>query len=99
MPRKPRFPKHSEGAHNEEAPTEDNTVGKLHWTFQLAGASSQHVSHPESSSEGGVRAGHLEIRSFRPPRDKASSDLSDSIENRHPHERYTTHVNQAVVDN
>ncbi|MED6198934.1 hypothetical protein PIB30_071355 [Stylosanthes scabra] len=85
--------------YNEKAPIEDNTAEKLHRTSQLSEASSQHVSHPESSSESGVRAGHSEIRLFRPPRDKASSDLSDSVENRHPHERCTTHVNQAVVNN
>ncbi|MED6179395.1 hypothetical protein PIB30_000508 [Stylosanthes scabra] len=76
MPRKPRFPKPSEVAPNAE-------VGKLHRTSHISGASTQHVSHPESSSRSGARARHSEIRPFRPPRDKAFSDLSDGVENHH----------------
>ncbi|MED6177000.1 hypothetical protein PIB30_093600 [Stylosanthes scabra] len=99
MPRKSQFPKPSKGAHNEKAPTEDNIARKLHRTSQLSGASSQHVSHQESCSGSGARAGHSKIRPFRPPRDKTAFDSSERVGNRHSHERCTTHVNQAIVDN
>ncbi|MED6137689.1 hypothetical protein PIB30_067291 [Stylosanthes scabra] len=59
-----------------------SVVGKLHRTSHISGASTQHVSHPEPSSGSGAQARHLEIRPFRPPRDKASSVPPDSVENR-----------------
>ncbi|MED6201245.1 hypothetical protein PIB30_092956, partial [Stylosanthes scabra] len=74
-------------------------VGKLHKTSQILGASLQHVSHPKSFSGSGARARHSDIRLFCPPRDKASSDPSDSVENRHPPERCPIHMNQTEVDN
>ncbi|MED6195501.1 hypothetical protein PIB30_038447 [Stylosanthes scabra] len=94
MPRKWRFSKPSEAEPNAEEPTEDNTK-----TCHLSGAPSEHVSHPESSSDSGAHARHSDIRPFRPPRDKASSDPSDSVEHRHPPERCPIHMNQDVVDN
>ncbi|MED6161910.1 hypothetical protein PIB30_065266 [Stylosanthes scabra] len=93
MPRKSRFSKPSKAAPNSEAPTEDNT------TSHISVASSQPVSHPESSSGSGARARQSEIRPFRPPRDKAFTALSDSFDNRHPPERCPTHVYRPVVDN
>ncbi|MED6203623.1 hypothetical protein PIB30_001321 [Stylosanthes scabra] len=99
MPRKPRFPKPSNAAPNSEAPTKDNTVGKLPRTSHISVASSQPVSHPEPSSENGARARQSEIRPCRPPRDKALTAPSDSFDNRHPPERCPTHVYRPVVDN
>ncbi|MED6198104.1 hypothetical protein PIB30_062845 [Stylosanthes scabra] len=76
-----------------------NCMLSLFGTSQISRASSRHVSHPESSSGSGARARHSDIRPFRPPRDKASSDLSDNVENHHPPERCPIHMNQAVEDN
>ncbi|MED6122481.1 hypothetical protein PIB30_040211 [Stylosanthes scabra] len=68
-------------------------------TCHLAGAPSDHVSHPESSSGSGSRTRLSDICPFRPPRDKASFDLSDSADHRHPAKRCPIPMNQAVVDN
>ncbi|MED6115193.1 hypothetical protein PIB30_087906 [Stylosanthes scabra] len=66
---------------------------------QISGAPSENVSHPESSSSSGSRARHSKIRPFRPPRDKAYSAPSASVENCHPPNRCPNHRNQPEVDN
>ncbi|MED6131427.1 hypothetical protein PIB30_009908 [Stylosanthes scabra] len=68
-------------------------------TSHISGASSHHVSHPESSSGSGACARHSEIRLFRLPRDKAFCDPLDSVENHHPPKRCPTHMNRPEVDN
>ncbi|MED6107865.1 hypothetical protein PIB30_018149 [Stylosanthes scabra] len=74
-------------------------VGNLQRTCPISGAPSEHVSHPESSFGSGGRARHSDIRPFHPPRDKASSAPSASVEKRRAPERCPNHGNQAEVDN